>query len=83
MSSTRTLDPRLVTRVRGEFIEMPGLSLTFKQACRLWQLDADTCRAVLQSLMAEEFLVQSQTGFYAAYGTISAGFGVRHASTAA
>ena len=29
----------LVQRVRGEFREMPGLRLTFAQACRLWQLD--------------------------------------------
>jgi hypothetical protein len=84
MSSNCTLDPRLVTRVRGEFMEMPGLSLTFRQACRLWQVDADTCKAVLQRLMAEKFLVQSHAGFYALYGTISSmSFPMRHSTTAA
>jgi hypothetical protein len=34
----------LVARIRGEYREMPGLRLTFAQACRLWQLDAPTCR---------------------------------------
>ena len=36
----------LVQRVRGEFREMPGLRLTFAQACRLWQIDTATCRLV-------------------------------------
>ena len=28
--------PTLVDRVRGEFMEMPGLQLTMAQAARLW-----------------------------------------------
>jgi hypothetical protein len=36
----------LIARIRGEFREMPGLSLTIKQACRLWRCDAVTCRHV-------------------------------------
>jgi hypothetical protein len=44
---TRTsTDDRMTTRshaagmVKGEYLEMPGLSLTFRQAMRLWHLDA-------------------------------------------
>lgn len=46
----------LVSRVRGEYQEMPGLKLTLPQACRLWQLDRDTCEAVLARLVDQGFL---------------------------
>ncbi len=36
-------DDRLLARIRGEYDEMPGLRLTFPQACRLWQIDGTTC----------------------------------------
>jgi hypothetical protein len=55
----------LVTRIRGEFREMPGLSLTFEQACRLWQIDAATCRSILQALLLEGFLVQRANAYSA------------------
>jgi len=47
----------LMWRVRGEFLEMPGLRLTESQAQRLWGLDATECRAVLAVLVTEGFLV--------------------------
>ncbi len=28
--------PDLLERIRGEFLEMPGLKLSIEQACRLW-----------------------------------------------
>ena len=46
----------IVDRVRGEFLEMPGLELTEKQAIKLWSLDADECRYVLDVLVAAGFL---------------------------
>ena len=46
----------LVDRVRGEFLEMPGLELTEAQAIKLWSLDADDCRYVLDVLVAAGFL---------------------------
>lgn len=46
----------LVDRVRGEFLEMPGLELTEAQAIKLWSLDADECRYVLDVLVAAGFL---------------------------
>ena len=46
----------VVDRVRAEFVEMPGLELTFPQAKRLWNLDADDCRHVVDALADAGFL---------------------------
>jgi len=56
----------LVQRVRGEFREMPGLRLTFAQACRLWQMDTATCRVVLERLTSDGVLLQTRQGHYIA-----------------
>ena len=47
---------RIVDRIRGEFREMPGLRLTPAQATRLWGLELDACRQVIDTLVAAEFL---------------------------
>jgi hypothetical protein len=59
----------LIARIRGEFREMPGLSLTAAQACRLWQLDAATCEALLNALLAEGFLGRTPNGMFVAVRT--------------
>jgi hypothetical protein len=59
----------LVGRVRGEYYEMPGLQLTFAQACRLWQLDTSTCEVLLQQLVQEGFLFRTDKGAYIALST--------------
>ena len=46
----------VVDRVRGEFVEMPGLELTLPQAVRLWTLGADDCRFVIDALVDVGFL---------------------------
>jgi hypothetical protein len=46
----------LVGRVRGEFNEMPDLRLTLTEASRLWGIDADACRTVIDALVAVAFL---------------------------
>ena len=56
----------LLLRVRGEYREMPGLRLTFAQACRLWQLDAATCATVLAKLVHDRVLHQTAAGYYIA-----------------
>ena len=43
-------------RVRNEFIEMPGLQLTLPQAARLWGLDHDASRRVIDALVEGSFL---------------------------
>jgi hypothetical protein len=53
----------LVHRIRGEFLEMPGLRLTLAQACRLWQLDDATCEAALNALIEQHFLRKSGRGY--------------------
>ena len=42
----------LIARICGEFREMPGLSLTLGQACRLWGCDVATCQHVIAMLVA-------------------------------
>jgi hypothetical protein len=56
----------LVARVRGEYSEMPGLRVTFAQACRLWQVDVATCEMLLEQLVREGFLCKTDSGFYIA-----------------
>ena len=46
----------IVDRVRFEFMEMPGLELTMAQAVRLWNLGADDCRCVIDTLVDAGFL---------------------------
>lgn len=57
-------DVGLLRRVWNEYIEMPGLRLTSQQAQRLWAVDAKTCNAVLDSLVALRFLGCGADGKY-------------------
>ena len=54
----------LVRRVRGEFLEMPGLRLTLQQARRLWRLDDTACDAVLAALIDAHFLARTADGSF-------------------
>jgi hypothetical protein len=69
------IDDGMLQRVCGEFLEMPGLRLTCKQAQRLWGLDEPTCRALLEFLVGAGFLRPSANGMYAR--TSDGGPGVR------
>ena len=55
------LEP-IVSRIREEFREMPGLRLTPAQATRLWGLEQETCAAVIARLVAAEFLRWTPAG---------------------
>jgi hypothetical protein len=59
-----TLTPQLLTRIRGEFREMPGLRLTLQQARRLLNLDILTCSAALAVLEAAGFLATTHDGAF-------------------
>jgi hypothetical protein len=52
----------LVDRIRGEFIEMPGLQLTVAEAARLWGLDMKACQHVVEALVAASFLRWTAAG---------------------
>jgi DNA-binding IclR family transcriptional regulator len=50
--------------VGAEYDSLPQLSLTLAQAQRLWSLDAETCRWVLESFVESGYLVQTGDGRY-------------------
>lgn len=54
----------LLQRIRGEFLEMPGLRLTARQAQRLWGLDPSACAALLEALIATGFLKRTGDGAF-------------------
>jgi hypothetical protein len=54
----------LLDRVRGEFLEMPGLRLTCEQGQRLWGLDHETCQQLLRGLVDTGFLSESRHGMF-------------------
>jgi len=54
----------VVRRIRGEFLEMPGLRLTAAQARRLWRLDESSCEAVLGALVDDRFLAKTRDGAF-------------------
>jgi len=58
----------ILRRIRGEYLEMPGLRLTCVQAQRLWGLDARTCASALDALVEDQFLC---VGKDCAYGRFS------------
>jgi hypothetical protein len=60
----------LLTRVRAEFREMPGLHLTLAQASRLWHLDPAVCRTVLHTLVMERFLLCTRSGAFTRAGQV-------------
>jgi DNA-binding IclR family transcriptional regulator len=51
-------------RIRGEYLEMPGLRLTPAQTRRLFGLDPDVCEALLATLVQEGFLRRAPDGTY-------------------
>ncbi|MEO8682444.1 MAG: hypothetical protein ABI665_25575 [Vicinamibacterales bacterium] len=55
----------LLDRVRGEFLEMPGLRLTPAQAARLWGVSDPIARGLLTTLAETRFLVHRDDGSYA------------------
>ena len=59
----RTIDD-VLSRVQGEFLEMPGLRLTEPQARRLWGLDAASCSALLEALIDAKFLFRTRDGAF-------------------
>lgn len=57
----------LLSRIRGEYREMPGLRLTIEQACRLWQIESPTCLVLLEQLVHEGTLYRRGDGAYCSF----------------
>jgi len=55
----------MLTRIRAEYLEMPGLRLTVEQARRLCGVDRALCQMVLDALVNEKFLCVKSDGAYA------------------
>jgi hypothetical protein len=60
------VSPQLLERIRGEFLEMPGMKLTTAQACRLWNLKEVQCREALDALIADGFLFRTPSAAFIA-----------------
>lgn len=50
--------------IHGEYLDMPGLSLTCEQVQRLYSLDALTSESVLAALVDLQFLAITNAGRY-------------------
>ena len=59
-----------LTRIRAEYLEIPGLRLTLEQAQRLFGVERTLCRMVLDALVDEKFLCVRSNG---GYGRLSDG----------
>jgi hypothetical protein len=64
---------RLARRIRNEYLEMPGLSLTLGQAERMWQLRHRECEDLLGALVESGFLTRTSGGAFVRAGSGRAG----------
>lgn len=55
----------LLTRICGEFLEMPGMQLTPGQAARLWDVPERDAVAALEALTDRQCLARTDAGAYA------------------
>ncbi len=60
---------RALNLIQMEYVEMPELKLTLRQAARLWALRAEACQQALDFLIAGGFLVRTRDGAYVRRGT--------------
>ncbi len=59
-----TIIQQMVTRIRAEYLDMPGLHLTAPQVQRLCGIELQICQAALDSLVGAQFLQLSADGRY-------------------
>ena len=60
----RTAAAQILHRIRAEYIEMPGLSLTPAQVQRLCGVDRAVCETALEELVEVGFLSMRNDGTY-------------------
>ena len=73
---------QMLCRVCSEYLEMPGLRLTRKQAQRLWGLDEATCAYLLEFLVENAFLQRSGADSYVRRSAGAEPFPARRMATA-
>ena len=56
-------------RIRAEYQEMPGLSLSKVQMQKMWGLDPFVCDALVDTLVAAQVLRRTTAGAYVVHGT--------------
>lgn len=56
----------LLRAIRHEYLHLPDLALTTDDACRLFDLEPGTCRALLGCLVDDGVLVQAPGGTFVA-----------------
>ena len=54
----------VLSRIKGEYEEMPGMCVTPPQAQRLWGLDPATCELVLNALLDRGIVRKTRRGTY-------------------
>jgi hypothetical protein len=54
----------VISRIRAEFLEMPGMKLTRQQVQRFCGIESTLCQAVLDALVDERFLSVRPDGSY-------------------
>jgi hypothetical protein len=54
----------LLQRVREQYRDMPGLTLTKPQAMRLFGVAPSVCAATLRALVMENFLARTEDGLF-------------------
>ena len=54
----------LLQRVREQYRDMPGLTLTKPQAARLFEVAPSVCAAMLRALVMEDFLSRTGDGVF-------------------
>ena len=52
----------LVTRIKSEFNESPGMCLTLRQGARLWGIPPEECARVVELLVQADFLRWTRNG---------------------
>ncbi len=61
-STTRALGP--LNLIRSDYLEVPGLRLTKRQAQRFWGIDGRLCSALIDALVEKGFLKRTRGDFY-------------------
>ena len=57
-------DRTLQMRICAEYLEMPGMRLTLRQAARLFDLEPTQCARLLEALVADGFLWTNGREFF-------------------